>query len=154
MGQRWWDRPALPYLVLVAAPLLSLPISIVILLFIPGCGESVPGEPLGSTDGWEPGYFEIALLPALAELLPLLWLVSRTPRVRRAAIVAGLMGSARYVFPQAFTLMAVLDVFGEGYFGVPECPISSFVVALFLFPLMVILWFVSTLVVAVILFRD
>ena len=154
MGQRWWDRPTLPYLMLVASPLLIAPSSFIILLFIPGCGEVIPGEPLGSTDGWEPGYFEIALLPALAELLPFLWLASGTPRVRRAARVAGLMGLARYAFPQAFTLMAVLEVFSEGYFGVPECPISSFVVALFLIPTMLILWLVSTLVVAVILFRD
>ena len=144
MGQRWWDRPALPYLMLVASPLLTLPISATILLIIPGCGEpGPPGEPLGSTQGFELGYFEIALLPALADLLPFLWLVSRTPGVKRAAIVAGRMGLARYAIPQVLTLTGAL--------AGPECAVSGFGVVLLLFPIMLILWFVSAIVVAVIL---
>lgn len=147
MGQQWWDRPALPYLMLVVSTLVTLPISIIILFLIPGCGEpGPPGEPLGSTEGWELGYFEIALLPALADLLPFLWLVSGTPRVRRAARVAGRMGLARYAIPQVLTLTGAL--------AGAECAVSGFGVVLLLFPIMLILWFVSTLVVAVILFRD
>src|SRR3990170_1326920 len=118
-GRRWWDRSALPYLVLAASPLLTLPISGIILESIPDCGDDEPW--------WELGHFEIALVPAMADLLPFLWLVSGTPRVRRAAIVAGLMGSARYAIPQAATLIYSISSGGQALN--PECTISSYFVA-------------------------
>ncbi|MDO8616970.1 MAG: hypothetical protein Q7T33_14760 [Dehalococcoidia bacterium] len=139
MGQRWWDRPVLPYLVLAVSPVLTLPISLLILGSIPECAGDEPW--------WELRHFEIALLPGLADLLPLLWLASGTPGVRGAAIVAGLMGSARYAIPQAATLIYSTS-YGDG-----ECTISVFFVAAALVPVMLILWLVSALIVAVILLR-
>ena len=139
-GQRWWDRPALPYLMLAASPLLTLPISFMILLSIPDCGKAVVGEP--SDEGWELRHFQIALLPALADLLPFLWLVSRTPVVRRAAIVAGLLGSARYAIPQAATLLESMGQFNGG-----ECAVAGYFVGIVLIPIIFILWLVSALAV-------
>jgi len=143
VGQRWWDRSVLPYLVLALSPVLTLPISARILGAMPDCGEDEPW--------WELRHFEIALLPALADLLPFLWLVSATPGVRRAAIVAGLMGAARYAIPQAATLN-----YSSSY-GWQEsnsgCTISVFFVAGVYVPIMLTLWLVSALIVAVILLR-
>ena len=137
MGQRWWDRSVLPYLVLALSPVLTLPISARILGAMPDCGEDEPW--------WELRYFELALVPALADFLPFLWLLSRAPGVRGAAIVAGLMGSARYAIPQAATLIYSMSSGGE-------CTISSYF-AVVLAPVMLTLWLVSALIVAVILIR-
>jgi hypothetical protein len=142
VSQRWWDRPVLPYLVLAVSPVLTLPISWIILASIPDCGDDEPW--------WELRHFEIALLPALADLLPFVWLLSRTPGVRRAAIVAGLMGSARYAIPQAATLIYSMSSGGQALNS--ECTISSLFVA-GLGPLMLTLWLVSALIVAVKLLR-
>jgi len=141
-GRRWWDRPALPYLMLAVSPLLTLPINWIILGSIPDCGDDEPW--------WELRHFEIALLPALADILPFLWLVSGTPGVRRAAIVAGLMGSARYAIPQAATLIYSTSSGGQALNS--QCTISSYFV-LVLAPIMLTLWLVSALIVAVILLR-
>src|SRR3989304_337430 len=104
-GGRWWDRPALPYLMLAVSPLLTLPINWIILASIPNCGDDEPW--------WELRHFEIALVPGLADLLPFLWLVSGAAAVRRAAIVAGLMGSARYAIPQAAMLIYAMSSGGQ-----------------------------------------
>ena len=143
MGKRWWDRSLIPYLMLAVSPVVALPISWIILASIPDCGDDEPW--------WELRHFEIALLPALADLLPFLWLLSRTPAVRRAAIVAGLMGSARYAIPQAATLISSMSLGGQALSS--ECTISIFFAAAVLVPLMLALWLVSALVVAVILLR-
>ena len=141
MGQRWRDRAALPYLVLAVSPVLTFLIGWIILASLPDCGDDEPW--------WELRQFELALLPALADFVPFLWLVSTAPGVRRAATVAGLMGSARYAIPQAATLM-----YSRSY-GVhenPECTISVYFAGV-LAPVMLALWLVSALVVAVILLR-
>ena len=143
VGRRWWDRPALPYLMLAVSPVLTLPISSIILGSIPDCGDDEPW--------WELRHFEIALVPALADLLPFLWLVSGTPGVRGAAIVAGLMGSARYAIPQAATLIYSTSSGGQALNS--QCTISIFFVAAVLAPAMLTLWLVSALIVAVILLR-
>jgi len=142
-GRRWWDRPALPYLILAVSPLLTLLISWIILASIPDCGEDEPW--------WELRHFEIALVPSLADLLPFLWLVSGTPGVRGAAIVAGLIGSARYAIPQAATLIYSMSSGGQALNS--ECTISSQFAAAVLVPMMVVLWLVSALIVVVILLR-
>ena len=142
MGRPWWDRPALPYLMLAVSPVLTLLISWIILASIPDCGEDEPW--------WELRHFEIALVPALADLLPFLWLLSGTPGVRGAAIVAGLMGSARYAIPQAATLIYSMSSGGQTLNS--ECTISIFFVA-GLVPIMLTLWLVSALIVAGILLR-
>ena len=143
MGRRWWDRPAPPYLMLAVSPVLTLPISWIILGSIPDCGDDEPW--------WELRHSEIAPVPALADLLPFLWLVSGTPAVRRAAVVAGLTGSARYAIPQAATLIYSTSSGGQALNS--ECTISSPFVAAVLAPIMLTLWLVSALIVAVILFR-
>jgi len=143
VGRRWSDRPTLPYLMLAVSPVATLLISWIILGFIPDCGEDEPW--------WELGHFEIALVPALADLLPFLWLVSGTPAVRRAAIVAGLMGAARYAIPQAATLIYSMSSGGQALNS--QCTISSPFVAAVLAPIMLALWLVSALIVAVTLLR-
>jgi len=142
MGQRWWDRSLIPYLVLAVSPVVALPISAILLASIPDCGDDEPW--------WELRQFELALLPALADLLPFLWLLSRAPGVRRAAIVAGLMGSARFAIPQAATL--VFSMSSGGQASNSECTISSQFAAV-LAAVMLALWLVSALIVAVILLR-
>ena len=139
---RWWDRPALPYLMLAASPLLTLLISWIILASLPDCGEDEPW--------WELRHFEIALVPALADLLPFLWLVSGTPSVRGAAIAAGLVGSARYAIPQAATLMHSMSSGGQEN---PGCTISVYFAVGVLGPIILALWLVSALIVAVTLLR-
>ena len=143
MGERWWDRSSVPYLVLAVSPVLTLPISAILLASIPDCGDDEPW--------WELRNFEIALLPALADLLPFLWLLSRAPGARRAAIVAGLMGSTRYAIPQATTLVYSISSGGQALNL--DCTISSQFAAAVLVPMMVVLWLVSALIVAVILLR-
>jgi hypothetical protein len=143
MGERWWDRSLIPYLVLAVSPVVALPISAMLLASIPDCGDDEPW--------WELRNFEIALLPALADLLPFLWLLSRAPGARRAAIVAGLMGSARYAIPQAATLVYSMSSGGQALNS--ECTISSLFAAAVLVPMMVVLWLVSALIVVVILLR-
>src|SRR3989337_461583 len=142
-GRRWWDRPALPYLMLAVSPLLTLPINWIILGSIPDCGDDEPW--------WELRHFEIALAPALADILPFLWLVSGTPGVRRAAIVAGLMGSARYAIPQAATLIYSASS-GEQALN-SQCTISSLFAAAVLVPIMLTLWLLSALIVCRLLLR-
>ena len=142
MGQRWRDRAALPYLVLAVSPVLTFLIGWIILASLPDCGDDEPW--------WELRQFELALLPALADFVPFLWLVSTAPGVRRAATVAGLMGSARYAIPQAATLMYSMSYGGREN---PGCTISVFFVVGELVPIMLTLWLVTALVVAVILLR-
>lgn len=143
-GRRWWDRPVLPYLTLLLSPVLTLLIGRVILGSIPDCGVDEPW--------WELRYFELALLPALADFLPFLWLVSPTPGVRRAALVAGLMGSVRYAIPEAATL--IYSASSGGQESNSACTISSPFVAAELGPIVLALWLVSALIVAVILLRG
>jgi hypothetical protein len=128
---------------LAASPLLTLPISTMILGSLPDCGDDEPW--------WELRNLEIAFVPALADLLPFLWLVSSTPGVRRAAIVAGLMGSARYAIPQAATLIYSMSSGGQALNS--QCTISSVFVAAVLAPVMLTLWLFSALIVAAILLR-
>lgn len=142
MARRWWNRPAVPYLVLALSPLLAFPLALIILASLPDCGDDEPW--------WELRRFEIALLPALADLLPFLWLISREPGVRRAATVAGLIGSMRYAIPQAATLIYSLS--SRAQESNPECTISSFFAAA-LASIMLGLWLVSVLLVAALLIR-
>jgi len=143
VGQRWRDRAALPYLVLAVSPVLTFLIGWIILASLPDCGDDEPW--------WELRQFELALLPALADFVPFLWLVSTAPGVRRAAIVAGLMGSARYAIPQAATLMYSMWSAGQALNS--GCTISSFFAVGVLAPAMLVLWLVSALIVATILAR-
>ena len=145
-GHRWWDRPVLPYLVLSVSPLATLLIGWNILQSIPVCFEDDPW--------WELRHFQLALLPALLDVLPFLWLVSGTRGVRGAAIAAGLMGTARYAVLQGATLRYSASFSGQHYGSISDCTgtISIFFV-LWLVPLMLALWLVSALISAVIVLR-
>lgn len=143
-GQRWWEQPLLPYLVLSVSPVLTLLAGWWILTSIPDCGEDEPW--------WELRHFELALLPALADFLPFLWLASRAPGVRGAALVAGLIGSARYTILQGATLIYASS--SRGQESNEDCTVSVFFAVLELAPTMLIVWFVSALIAAALVRRG
>lgn len=136
---RWWDRPILPFLVLTVTPVLILVLGRIILDRQPDCGEDEPG--------WELRHFQLALLPALADFLPFVWLASRAPGVRRAALVAGLLGAARYAIVQAETLDYSMSFPRQS-----DCTTSIFLLLLVV-PTILVLWLVPVLIVAVMHFR-
>ena len=77
----------------------------------------------------------------------------QTAYVRRVALVAGLIGGALFALPQAGLMFPYIGVMTSP--GSPwSCPgsvyIHPFYVVLLLLPAMLILWFVSTLLGAVI----
>jgi hypothetical protein len=125
--------------VLAVLPVLTLPISVAILGSVPECEGDEPW--------WDIGYFELALLPGLADLLPFAWLRSGTPGVRRAAVIAGLIGAVRFAVPQALTLLDHASTGGGG------CTISVFFAAGMLAPTMLALWLASAVISAVIVRR-
>ena len=153
-GRQWWDRWFLPYLVLVLSPVLTLPVSGLLIGSLPYCLVDEPSYRLR--------HFEIALLPSLADLLPFLWLASSTLGVRRAAIVAGLIGSVRFAIPQVLTLIEHIEVVrwvpsGDALHPpepelCPEYTIHTFFILSLVF-IILALWLVSALIVAVILLR-
>jgi len=113
-----------------------------ILASLPDCGIDEPW--------WELHNFELALLPGLLDFLPFLWLFSGTPGVRGPAIVAGLIGSARYAILQGATLIYSSSSGGQA--SNEDCTISVFFLVV-LVPLMLTLWLVSALIAAAILLR-
>ncbi len=131
------DRPLYPFLLVYLLPIVTVPITFLLLLSLPtGCV-------IGDSSTWELRYAQVAFLPGVANLLPFLWLMSRTARVRRSAIAAGLIGAARFAFPQVMLSF---------FFTVPgsssSCSASVYVDPYELFllvPLTLILWVVSTL---------
>jgi hypothetical protein len=141
---RWWDRPLLPYLVLSVSPVVTLVVGQQILMSIPDCGED--------ESWWELRHFQLALLPALADFLPFLWLASRAPGVRRAAVLAGLLGSARYAILQGATLIYASSSRGQA--SNEDCTVSVFFAVLELGPAMLIVWFVSALIAAALVRRG
>ena len=155
VGRQWWNRWFLPYLVLVLSPLLTLPFSGLLISSLPYCQVDEPSYRLR--------HFEIALLPSLADLLPFLWRASSTLRMRRAAIVAGLIGSVRFAIPQVLTLIEHIEAVrwvpsGDALHPpepelCPEYTINTFFI-LYLVFIMLTLWLASALIVAVILLRD
>src|SRR5947209_7626701 len=50
------------------------------------------------------GYVLAALSPGLLNLVPLLWLLSRRVEIRRAAIIASILGGLRFVIPSLAVL--------------------------------------------------
>ena len=143
------DRPLFPFLLLFFLPIATASITFVILLNLPGCV-------IGDESSWELGHTHMAFLPGVANLLPFLWLMSRTARVRRSAIVAGLIGAALFALPQAglfFPFIQGMTASGSQW----SCPGSVYVsplyVVILVLPAMFILWFVSTLLATAIFFR-
>jgi len=143
-GARRWERSLLPYLTLALTPILALPVSLVILSGLPDCGSDEPW--------WELRDFQLVLLPMIADLLPFAWLAVRGPGVRQAAIVAGLLGAARYGTLQVVTLLYSASSGGQDLNE--SCTISSpFVGALF-FPVAIALWLASVVLLAALWFRK
>ncbi len=132
------DRPFYPFLLVYLLPVVTVPMTFLLLLLLPG------GCVIGDSSSWELRYAQVAFLPGVANLLPFLWLMSRAARVRRSAIVAGLIGAGRFAFPQVMLLLSLSEV-APGRAG---CPGSAYVdpyEIYLLVPLMLLLWLVSTL---------
>lgn len=148
MLRRFLDRRFLPYLVLAITPALTLPLSAAILRSIPECGRD---DPFWDETHWEFGYFELALLPGLADLLPFAWLFSHAPSVRRAAVIAGLIGAVRFAVPQVLTLLAHTSSRGLG--SNADCTISVFfaVALVYVIPA---LWLASAVIAIVMVLRS
>ena len=131
------DRPIYPFLLVYLLPIVTVPVTFLILLSLPtGCV-------IGDNSTWELRYAQLAFLPGVANLLPFLWLMSRTSKVRRSAIVASVIGGARFAFPQVMLLFFFTES-GSSW----SCSGSTYVDPYYLYllvPLMLGLWVVSTL---------
>ena len=141
--RQWWNQWFVPYVVLAVSPAITLSASVAIFTVLPYCLDDERGYRLRD--------FEIALAPSVADLLPFLWLASGTPKVRCAAVVAGLIALVRFAIPQIFTLMATIPA-DPHLLAPPEppgpCadyPISTFT-AVSLGLIMPALWLVSALI--------
>lgn len=132
----------LPFLVLFLSPLVTVPVTAAIILLLPDCGVDEPW--------WEQGHIQRAFLPGLVDLLPFAWLLSTTSRVRWAALIAGLMGTLRFMFPQV--ALAVYGASSGGQAGDPSCNVSGFLLP-WLAASIVGLWIITSLVGGTILFR-
>ncbi len=144
------DRPLFPFLLIFLAPIVTGSITFLILLRLPG------GCVIGDTSSWELRHAQMAFLPGVANLLPFLWLVSPTARVRQSAMVAGLIGAALFALPQGgliFPLIAGSIVSGSPWSCLGSVYVHPLYVVLLLLPAMLIVWFVSTLLGALIFFR-
>ena len=144
------DRPLYPFLLLFLLPIGTGSITFLILLYLPGCV-------IGDESSWELRHAQMAFLPGVANLLPFLWLMSPTARVRRSAMLAGLIGAALFALPQVGLILPFIE--GMTASGSPwSCPGSVYVhplyVVLVLLPTMLILWFLSTLLGTLIFFRK
>ena len=135
------DRPLYPFLLVFLLPIATVPITLLLLSSLPqGCV-------IGDDPAWELRYAQAALLPGVANLLPFLWLMSMTARVRRSAMVAGLIGAARFVIPQVMLLFITTSGCWGSVYVEPAALIMR------LLPLMLSLWVVSTLLSAGIFLR-
>ena len=127
------DRPRNPFLLVYLLPIATVPLTLLLFWSLP---QSCV---IGDTNTWELRYAQVALLPGVANLLPFLWLMSMTARVRRSAIVAGLIGAARFVIPQVMLLFITTSGCSGSVYVEPAALLVR------LLPLMFILWVVSTL---------
>ena len=127
------DRPPYPFLLVYLLPIATVPITLLLLSSLPqGCV-------IGDDPAWELRYAQVALLPGVANLLPFLWLMSMTARVRRSAMVAGLIGAARFVIPQVMLLF----ITSTGCSG--SVYVEQWALLVRLLPLVLSLWVVSNL---------
>jgi hypothetical protein len=129
-------RPLSRFLLVFLIPVLTALSSFAIVLSLPDCGIDEPA--------WELGHMRLAFLPGVLNLVPILWLLSRAPRVKQAAGVAGIMGGAQFLLPQA-AIAYYAAVPGAGGQGVnAACSVSSFLL-LWLVTGMIILWLVCVI---------
>ena len=61
----------------------------------------------------------LAFLPGAVNLLPILWLLSRTPSVKLAGGLAGIMGGAQFLLPQAALSYYAVGPGADGQAGNP-----------------------------------
>lgn len=134
------NRSLWPFLFLFLSPLVTAPITAVIIFSLPDCGADEPW--------WELRHMQRAFLPGLADLLPFVWLVSPASRVKWAGAIAGLVGAVRFAFPQLAIAMYASG--SGGQINDPSCSVSSFLLAV-LAPSMLVLWLLSSIIGALIL---
>ena len=143
------NRPLYPFLLIFLLPIATAALTFLILLLLPGCV-------ICDVSSWEVRHAQMAFLPGVANLLPFLWLMSPTARVRQSAMVAGLIGMALFALPQVGLIFPFIEGMTESG-SRSSCPGSVYVhplyVLILLLPAMLILWFVSTMLGAVIFFR-
>jgi hypothetical protein len=120
---RWW----FPFLWLMLTPIITMPLQIALFESVvePYSGSDVGlrSDPPGEVEGWCPEgddpygscvpnfsstsyeYYEVgpmllAFLPwGLVNLVPFAWALSKTRRIRKAGLVAGIMGVVRFLAP-------------------------------------------------------
>ena len=126
------NRPIWPLLLVFLSPLVTLPITGIVISSLPECGNDLPW--------WQVGHLRLALLPGVVDLVPFVWLLSAKSRVKHAAAIAGVIGVARVALPQ-LTLGFIAARYGppEGttfgpsagdYLGRdPSCFVSPFMLA-------------------------
>lgn len=112
--QPWWNRWYSPYLVLLLVPVITLPVTFTIWESIPYC--------IIDEHQYKTRDVALALSPTVADLLPFLWFLSRAPGVRRAAIIAGLIGAARFAIPVVLLLAEVQEEEPRMLLAPPEPP--------------------------------
>ena len=134
------NRPLWPFLVLLLSPIVTAPITAVIIFSLPDCGADEPW--------WELPHMQRAFLPALVDLLPFLWLASPASSVKWAATIAGLIGAVRFAFPQM--AIAMYAAASGGQIDDPSCSVSSFLLAV-LAPSMLALWLITSVIGAFVL---
>ena len=96
-----WIRRTGPLLWILLAPVITVPLSHALVLFMTG-----PNVCRDYSQGWLGGEAScpdwrvlIALSPGLLNLVPFIWLRSDNPDTRRAAILAAIQGSLRLIVP-------------------------------------------------------
>ena len=106
-----------------------------ILFLLPNCGLDQPW--------WQLTHMCLALLPGLADLVPIVWLASTKTQVRKAAFAAGVVGVIRVRLPQLVVGDYAARFGGHG--GDPDCAVSSFLLVL-LTLLILAVWAASALI--------
>ena len=128
------DRPLCPFLLVILAPLVTVPITWGIFAYLPDCGADEPW--------WQLRHIQRALLPGLLNLLPFAWLASRKVPVRRMGAVAGMIGVVRVALPQVLVVIYATSSVGQP--GNSSCTVSVFLLV-WLVPIMLGVWVASTL---------
>lgn len=98
----WWNRWYTPYFVLVVLPVVTFPVSLIILRSIPNC--------ILDEENYKASDIAWVLAPTALDLLPFAWLLSGDARVRWSAGVAGVIGAVRFAIPAFLVINDVLWV--------------------------------------------
>ncbi len=121
------NRPLWPLLLVILSPFVTLPITGIVISFLPECGNDWPL--------WQVRHLRLALLPGVVDLVPFVWLLSAKSRVKHAAAIAGVIGVARVALPQLTLAFIAARYGGQGPFGPsagqyssrdPSCFVSPF----------------------------